>query len=246
MAGFDHTALSEGERKFLEALNELGVRYLLVGMSAALLQGARGSTEDLDLWFERLTDAHIGEAARRLGGVWVTRSQPPLLGGGDLGERWDVVTHMDGLPDFSAEYALAKTYEVDGVPVRVLPLERILASKRAANRPKDQATIYQIDSTLKILGELEAEAKVVDAIELIQTCTACPEQYDAMFDGHRVGYLRLRHGEFTVACPDDAGQIVLEAKPRGDGSFDDDERSGYLRRAKGAIANWIRSKVRDE
>lgn len=246
MAGFDHAALSEGERKFLEALNELGVRYLLVGMSAALLQGARGSTEDLDLWFERLTDSHIGEAARRVGGVWVTRSQPPLLGGGDLGERWDVVTHMDGLPDFSAEYALAKTYEVDGVPVTVLPLERILASKRAANRPKDQAAIYQIESTLKILDELEAEAKVVDALELVLTCSACPEQYDAMFDGRLVGYLRLRHGEFTVTCPDVDGQIVLDARPRGDGSFDDDERDDYLRRAKAAIASWVRSKARDK
>ena len=37
--------LTEGERRFLVALNALGVRYLLVGMSAALLQGARGSTE---------------------------------------------------------------------------------------------------------------------------------------------------------------------------------------------------------
>jgi hypothetical protein len=245
MAGFDHTALSEGERKFLEALNEFGVRYLLVGMSAALLQGARGSTEDLDLWFERLTDAHIGEAARRLGGVWVTRSQPPLLGGGDLGERWDVVTHMDGLPDFAAEYVLAKTLEVDGVPIRVLPLERILASKRAANRPKDQATIYQLESTLKILDELDAEAKVVDALELVQTCSACPEQYDAMFGDRLVGYLRLRQGEFTVACPDVDGQIVLDVRPRGDGSFDDDEREDYLRRAKAAIANWIRSEARE-
>jgi hypothetical protein len=42
--------LSESERRFLLALNELGVRYLIVGMSAALLQGARGATEDVDLW----------------------------------------------------------------------------------------------------------------------------------------------------------------------------------------------------
>lgn len=226
MAGFDDTALSEGERKFLQALNELGVRYLLVGMSAALLQRARGSTEDLDLWFEQLTDTHIGEAARRAGG-----------------ERWDVVTHMDGLPDFSAEYTLAKTYEIDGVLVKVLPLERILASKRAANRPKDQAAIYQIESTLKLLHELVAEAEVVDEIELVLTCSACPEQYDATFHGRPVGYLRLRHGEFTVACPDVDGQVVFEAKPRGDGSFNDDEREDHLRRAKVAIANWIRSKA---
>jgi hypothetical protein len=38
-----HGLLSEGERRFLLALNDLGVRYQIVGMSAALLQGARGA-----------------------------------------------------------------------------------------------------------------------------------------------------------------------------------------------------------
>ena len=42
-------------------------------------------------------------------------------------------------------------------------------------------------------------------LKLVLTCGACPEQYDA-FDGERqVGYLRLRHGHFTVTCPDVGG-----------------------------------------
>lgn len=69
----DRDFLDEGERAFLLALNSLGVRYLLVGMSAALLQGARGATEDIDLWFESTADPRIGEAARQAGGFWVTR-----------------------------------------------------------------------------------------------------------------------------------------------------------------------------
>lgn len=43
----DELALAPSERVFLEALNTLGVRYLVIGMSAALLQGARGVTEDV-------------------------------------------------------------------------------------------------------------------------------------------------------------------------------------------------------
>src|SRR5437016_1752407 len=81
--------LSDAERRFLLALNELGIRYLIVGMSAALLQGARGATEDIDLWFEDVGDPRIGEAARRASGFWITRSQPPLLGGA-IGDRFDV------------------------------------------------------------------------------------------------------------------------------------------------------------
>lgn len=149
MADFDPASLSDGERAFFLALNELGVRYLLVGMSAALIQGARGATEDLDLYFQNMADPRIGEAARKAGGFWVTRAEPPLLGG--MSDRFDVVTHLSGLPDFEHEYAGAEKIEIDGIPVPVLPLERILVSKRAANRAKDRATIEALELTLKVM-----------------------------------------------------------------------------------------------
>ena len=31
-------------------------------------------------------------------------------------------------------------------------------------------------------------------IKLVKTCSACPEQYDAFYEDHQVGYLRVRHG----------------------------------------------------
>jgi len=43
--------LTPAERALVEALDALGVRYVLVGMGAALLEGASGTTQDLDLWF---------------------------------------------------------------------------------------------------------------------------------------------------------------------------------------------------
>ena len=57
------SVLAERERAFLLALDELGVRFLLVGMSAALLQGARGATDDIDLWFEKSDDPRALEEA---------------------------------------------------------------------------------------------------------------------------------------------------------------------------------------
>ena len=146
--------LTEPERRFLEALNATGVRYLLVGMSAALLQGARGATEDVDLWFESIGDRRIADAARSAGGFWVTRAEPPRLGGA-LGDRFDVVTHMSGLPDFAAEYGQALDEIVGGVPVKLLPLRRIIASKRAAGRPKDEAVIYALEAALEIIDALK-------------------------------------------------------------------------------------------
>lgn len=154
MAADDPDFLTRAERAFLKALEELGVRYLLVGMSAALLQGARGATEDMDLWFESVADARIGEAARRAGGFWVTRTQPPMLGGA-LGDRFDVVLTMSGLPDFDAEYARAIPQDLDGVTVPVLPLERILHSKRAAGRTKDEPGVHQIEVALRVRQKLD-------------------------------------------------------------------------------------------
>ena len=146
--------LTESETRFLEALNASGIRYLLVGMSAALLQGARGATEDVDLWFESIADERIGDAARAAGGFWVTRAQPPRLGG-DLGDRFDVVAHMDGLPDFAAEYGDAIDEVVGGVPVKLLPLARIIVSKRAAGRPKDELAVHALETALKVIDALK-------------------------------------------------------------------------------------------
>jgi hypothetical protein len=74
-------------------------------------------------------------------------------------------------------------------------------------------------------------------IKLIQTCGACPEQYDALIDGEVVGYLRLRHGYFTVECPDVGGESVYEAETEGDGLFEGHEREKHLDAAKAAIQN---------
>jgi hypothetical protein len=145
--------LSPAEAAFLAALDARGVRYLVVGMSAALMQGVRGSTEDIDLWFPELDDDRIADAARSAGGFLVTRTQPPLLGG-SFGERFDIVTHMSGLPSFEAEYANASVVDLGNARVRVLPLDRILLSKRTANREKDRIAVAQIEQTLKVLDAL--------------------------------------------------------------------------------------------
>jgi hypothetical protein len=72
-------------------------------------------------------------------------------------------------------------------------------------------------------------------IRLEQTCGAFPEQYDAFIEDKKVGYLRLRNGNFTVECPDVFGALVYYANPAGDGAFCEDERDHHLDRAKEAI-----------
>ena len=55
--------------------------------------------------------------------------QPPALGGEGL-DRVDVALTASGLESFESEFARARDYDLDGVPVKVLPLERVIVSKR--------------------------------------------------------------------------------------------------------------------
>ncbi len=76
-------------------------------------------------------------------------------------------------------------------------------------------------------------------IKLVKTCYACPEQYDAFLGKKQVGYLRLRHGHFSVQCPDVNGQVIYSATTKCDGIFEEGEREFYLEKAREAIKNYI-------
>lgn len=144
----DDFALTVAERQLLRALDARGVRFLVVGLSAAVLEGAPVATQDIDLWFEQI-DERVAEAASEARGFWISGFgvQPPAFGGPDL-DRIDVVLTAHGLSDFMTEYKEAVVREVDGLPLRVLPLERIIASKRATSRPKDLAALPALEATL--------------------------------------------------------------------------------------------------
>ena len=85
-------------------------------------------------------------------------------------------------------------------------------------------------------------------IELLETCFACPEQYDAIDSttGKVIGYLRLRNGHFTVEVPHVRGELVYESWPDGDGAFEDYERESELAAAIEAIAAWYAQQARLE
>jgi predicted nucleotidyltransferase len=147
----DFSALTKGERDLLQALRRHGVPFMLVGLSAAVLQGANTATRDIDIWFADVSDPRIGQAVQEANGIWVPGSfgmRPPQIGGDAIGDRLDVVTHMHGLGTFAEEIENSVLVEVDGIPLRILKLERIIASKRAAGRSKDLASIPALEEAL--------------------------------------------------------------------------------------------------
>jgi len=76
-------ALTPAERALFEALNARRVPFLLIGMGAAVLEGAPVATQDLDIWFEAIADERIRAAAQDAGGFWISGfgMQPPSFGG---------------------------------------------------------------------------------------------------------------------------------------------------------------------
>ncbi len=50
---------------------------------------------------------------------------------------------------FDVEHAGAVPMVIDGIPVKVLPLARVMARKRATNRLKDVAVMPALEATLR-------------------------------------------------------------------------------------------------
>ena len=144
--------LSDAELRLLESLLRHKIRFLVVGLSAAALQGAPVVTEDVDLWFDDLSDPKLTRALIEVGAAYIPPFgfNPPMLGGPGS-EPFDVVIRMDGLGKFSDEWKRAVEIEVGKLRLKVLPLERILASEQAANRPKDQRVIPVLQNALRAL-----------------------------------------------------------------------------------------------
>jgi predicted nucleotidyltransferase len=138
---------------FLKELERRRVRFIVVGLSAAALQGVPVVTQDVDLWFGKLGGARMLSALKAVGGFYVapTLYTPPRLGG-EAVKLFDLVTGMHGLESFAEEYRRAKVIQVHGVRLKVLPLERIIASKRAANRSKDRLVLPVLEDAVTTLA----------------------------------------------------------------------------------------------
>jgi hypothetical protein len=145
----DDFALTPAERALFISLRQQGVRFLIVGMSAAVLEGAPVATQDIDVWFESLQPEAVKTAARNAGGFWIAGFglQPPGFGGDGL-SRIDVVLTAHGLGPFADEYDRAIEREIEGATLRILPLDRVIASKKATGRPKDAASLPALEAAL--------------------------------------------------------------------------------------------------
>jgi hypothetical protein len=142
--------------EFLKELVRQKVEFMIVGLSAAALQGAPVVTQDIDLWFRELPDPRLEKALKKVHGAYIppTKGNSPMFAGKGI-ELFDIVLTMDGLGRFDEEKRYAIKIPLGRIKVLVLKLERIIASKEAAGRDKDRLVLKVLTDALKAIRERE-------------------------------------------------------------------------------------------
>lgn len=144
--------LSEKEKQFLKKLKDSKIDFMIVGLSAAVLQNAPVVTKDVDLWFRELDDQKMEECCKTVGGFFLPTNlqfQIPARFGGEALENLDIVIFVNGIGSFQEEYSRAIDVKLtDDLVVKVLPLEKIIASKESVGREKDLIVLPALKSAL--------------------------------------------------------------------------------------------------
>jgi hypothetical protein len=155
--------------RILRALAGRDVHYVLVGATAARLQGFPRLTADADITPARDSENldRLAAALRDLGARVYTESVPEGLPFScdaatlaraklwnlvtDAG-RVDIIFEPSGTRGFEDLARSAVTFQVFGVDVRAASLKDILRSKVASNRPQDQQDVIVLHEMLKRFG----------------------------------------------------------------------------------------------
>jgi predicted nucleotidyltransferase len=146
--------LSPDFRDLLVEFARSGVEAVLVGGYAVAWYGQPRSTKDLDLVLDGSHEnlARAAAALTRFGApavvVEAIRRQAPseVVFMGQPPLRVDFLRAIDGVST-QALFERAATAEIDGVPLRVISLNDLIANKRAAGRPQDLADVDLLERT---------------------------------------------------------------------------------------------------
>jgi predicted nucleotidyltransferase len=152
---------------FWKTLQDNGVKYIMIGGYAVNMHGYQRYTGDLDIWIEdtgeNRTNLQKAFAAYGMGDF-------PMLDTLEFVPGWtnftlnnglvlDVMAGVKGLEDFGFDQCLemATIADIDGVIIPFLHINHLIASKKAANRPKDQVDLIYLEK-IKEIRENEGES----------------------------------------------------------------------------------------
>ncbi len=156
----ENLIFTDKEIAFLKELIKHKVEFMIVGLSAAALQGAPVVTQDIDIWFYDINDAGIKKALKKVGGIFVPSfgDNPPMFAGESV-KLFDIVLTMHGLNNFLKETQNTIEVPIGGFTIKALKLERIIKSKEAIRRPKDQLVLPVLRDVLRTIKKVEKKNK---------------------------------------------------------------------------------------
>lgn len=141
-------------RTIARLLQEHGLEAVLIGNAAAALHGAPVTTIDFD-FFYRKTPANLNKLkalARSLDAVILKPYYPVAdllrVVRDDDSLQLDFMGQIDGIRSFASLRSRAASVDLGGYPLWVAGLPDIIASKRAANRPRDRAVLEILEKVL--------------------------------------------------------------------------------------------------
>jgi hypothetical protein len=165
-------------KDLLEHLFQHDVEFVIVGGVAANALGSTLATFDLDICYAR-TPENLERLAAALTSLHATLRDAPAglpfrpdaatLKAGlnftfntDLGPL-DILGEIAGLGTYNQVAAAAEGLDLFGMPMQVLTLQGLIAAKRAAGRPKDQAQLLELEALQELRAELHNNTYSVDS-----------------------------------------------------------------------------------
>jgi len=146
--------LNNDYKDMLRALSDHKVKFMLVGGYAFSAHGHPRGTLDIDFFFEATQEnaEALHRALKEFGApvesMGVSASDFTrdhfIYQVGVQPRRIDFINKIDGV-EFSEAYPRSVETDLDGITLRVISLEDLLANKKAAGRPKDLVDVTTIE-----------------------------------------------------------------------------------------------------
>lgn len=149
--------------KFWKALSDHNVRYIMIGGYATNLHGYQRYTGDMDIWIEdNLENRERLRIAFRdygMGDFFMLATLQIIPGWTNFslnnGMKLDIMVNVKGLEGFTFDECLQQSAiaDIDDIPIPFLHINHLIASKKAANRPKDQIDVIYLEKIKQLQSE---------------------------------------------------------------------------------------------
>ena len=149
--------------KFWKALEQAGVKYIMVGGYATNLHGFQRYTGDMDIWIQddKANRDKLRRAFREygMGDYFMLKTLQIVPGWTDFrlnnGLKLDLLVDMKGLEGYTFDECLqvAVSADIEGTKIPFLHINHLIANKKAVNRPKDQIDVIYLEKIKKLREE---------------------------------------------------------------------------------------------